>query len=58
MYASFVYEPIGRGSRTAKATQWRYVQEAESWHALRKDAKARALRLFKAWEAGDQRPWR
>lgn len=57
-YASFVYEPVGPGSRSGKATTWRYVPEAESWHDLRRDAKARALRLFREWEAGTARPWR
>jgi hypothetical protein len=53
MYASFVYRPVGKGSRSGKATRWEYVQEAESWHALRKDARARALRLYRAYVAGD-----
>jgi hypothetical protein len=35
-----------------------YVEEAESWHVLRKDAKARALRLYRAYVAGDATPWK
>jgi hypothetical protein len=58
MYASFVYRPVGKGSRSGKATRWEYVQEAESWHALRKDARARALRLYRAYMAGDTTPWK
>jgi hypothetical protein len=57
-YCSFVYVPIGPGSRSGTATRFKYVQEAESWHALRKDAKARALRLYRAYKAGDTTPWR
>ena len=56
-YASLVYEPIGSGSRSGRATSWRRVEESESLHQLRKDAKARALRLFRAWQAGELRPW-
>jgi hypothetical protein len=56
-YASLVYEPIGPGSRSGRATSWRRVEKSESLHQLRKDAKARALRLFRAWQAGDRKPW-
>jgi hypothetical protein len=57
-YCSFVYAPIGKGSRSGTATRWKYVQDAESWHDLRKDAKARAVRLYRAYQAGDKTPWR
>jgi hypothetical protein len=58
MYASFVYAPTGRGSRSGRAQRWEYVDAAEGWHTLRKDAKARALRLSRAYKAGDRTPWR
>jgi len=57
-YASVVYEPVGRGSRSGKATMFRLAEDSESLHQLRRDAKARALRLFRAWQAGERRPWR
>jgi hypothetical protein len=57
-YASFVYEPIGRGSRSGTATTFRLAEHSESLHELRRDAKARALRLSRAWQAGERRPWR
>lgn len=58
MYASFVYAPVGPGSRSGKATRWEYVDDAEAWHDLRRDAKARALRLYREHRAGDPHPWR
>jgi hypothetical protein len=57
-YASLVYEPVGRGSRSGTATTFRLAEDSESLHELRRDAKARALRLFRAWQAGERRPWR
>ena len=45
-YESFVYEPVGRGSRSGKAHQWKINESLTSRHKLRKDAKARAWRLF------------
>jgi hypothetical protein len=56
-YASLVYEPIGIGARSGGATSFRMADGSESLHALRRDGKARALRLFRAWEAGERRPW-
>lgn len=48
-YHSGVYAPVGKGSRSGKAKEWHLDIEQESKHALRKDAKARALRLFIEW---------
>lgn len=56
-YASMVYVPVGRGSRSGKAVQWRIADESISGHQLRRDAKARALRLYREFEAGDKHPW-
>ena len=49
-YESVVYRPIGPGSRSGKARRWERDETSASLHALRKDAKARALRLFREWE--------
>lgn len=57
LYASFVHVPVGPGSRSGKAQEWRMVEESISGHELRKDAKARALSLYEAWLAGDPKPW-
>lgn len=57
LYVSGVYEPIGRGSRSGAATRWQMAEDSLSGHRLRKDAKARALRLKRAHDAGDRRPW-
>ena len=43
-YRSWVYAPVGAGSRTGKAQEWRARQKVK--HAKRKDAKARATRLW------------
>lgn len=50
-YESVVYVPYGKGSRTGKATRWQRDESTASLHALRKDAKARALRLYRKWES-------
>lgn len=54
-YESVVYRPRGRGSRSGNAQKWERDESTASLHALRKDAKARALRLFEEWleEVGD-----
>lgn len=57
-YCSFVYVPVGKGSRSGKATTFKYVPDSEGWHVLRKDAKARALRLYEAYKAGEKTPWK
>ncbi|HEX7246408.1 MAG TPA: hypothetical protein VF245_12685 [Solirubrobacterales bacterium] len=46
-YASFVYRAKGKGSRTGKATRWEFDEKTMVKHRKRKDAKARALRLYK-----------
>lgn len=50
-YESLVMIPFGPGSKSGKATRWKLDEESSQLHVLRKDAKARALRLFKEWEA-------
>lgn len=50
-YQSGVYRPYGPGSRSDKANRWQIADDEISRHALRKDAKARALRLFREWKA-------
>ena len=50
-YHSGVYAPVGKGSRSGKATSFRLDDDLYSRHELRKDAKARALRLFREWKA-------
>ena len=56
-FASMVWVPVGPGARSGRAEEWAMVEAATSVHRLRKDAKARALRLYRAHEAGDPRPW-
>ena len=57
-YVSGVYEPVGRGARSGRATTFRLAGDSLGAHALRRDAKARARRLFRAWQAGELTPWR
>lgn len=57
-YVSGAYMPIGPGSRSGRATRWELAEDSISGHRLRSDAKARALRLYRASEAGERRPWR
>ncbi|MGH7487632.1 MAG: hypothetical protein ACREMY_18815 [bacterium] len=45
-FGSFVMKPVGPGSRSGKAEQWDSVLSTVVEHRRRKDAKARALRLF------------
>lgn len=49
-YESVVYVPYGPGSRSGKATKWRRDESTATLHVLRKDAKARALKLYREWE--------
>lgn len=49
-YESVVYVPRGPGSRSGKATKWERDESTATLHALRKDAKARALKLYLEWE--------
>jgi hypothetical protein len=43
-YYSFTYQPLGKGARTGKATRWTLKSLVP--HRVRKQAKARALRLY------------
>jgi hypothetical protein len=56
-YESVVYVPHGKGSRSGAARRWEVVDESRSLHALRKDARARAVKLYRAYNAGERRPW-
>lgn len=47
-YVSGVYRPTGPGSRSGKATRWELSEDESCGHALRKDAKARALKMYRA----------
>lgn len=49
-YESVVYKQFGPGSRKGTAKQWKRDEKTASLHVLRKDAKARALRLFEEWK--------
>jgi hypothetical protein len=49
-YASFVHV-------SSKGDWWNLADDSISAHHLRKDAKARALRLYNAWLEGEARPW-
>ncbi len=50
-YESVVYRPYGPGSRSGKASRWKRDESTASLHTLRRDAKARALRLCEEHEA-------
>ncbi len=50
-FESCVFEPYGPGSRSGKAKTWREQKDSRSIHDLRKDAKARAYRLYQEWQA-------
>lgn len=58
MYVSGAYQPTGAGSRSGRARTWQLVNDSLGGHELRKDAKARAQRLYRAWRDGHPRPWR
>lgn len=45
-YFSFVYIPVGKGSRSGKAEEWRFQDSSLRRHRKRKDAKARAEKLY------------
>lgn len=50
-YISGVFKPVGKGSGSGSATEWEVDRELSSGHKLRRDAKARALRLYDEWVA-------
>jgi hypothetical protein len=45
-YLSGVCKPVGKGVRSGNAEEWELDPDSISRHRLRKDAKARALRLY------------
>lgn len=47
-YGSMVWWPRGRGSRSNRAERWQLVEELTGVHDTRREAKARALRLYRA----------
>jgi len=49
MFESAIFEPIGKGSRSGKAVAWKVRADSRSLHTLRRDAKARAYRLYREW---------
>jgi len=49
-FESAVFMPVGKGSRSGKATRFEVLEASRSLHELRRDAKARALRLYEEWE--------
>lgn len=48
-YASVVYVPRGRGSRSGKTGEWKLDERLTAIHDRRKDGRARALRLYQAY---------
>lgn len=49
LYGSLVWVPTGKGSRSNDASTWQLEERLMAVHERRKDAKARALRLYKAY---------
>lgn len=45
-YYSFLYKPKGKGSRSNRAERWDLDWSTMRRHRKRKDAKARALKLY------------
>jgi hypothetical protein len=45
-YFSFVYKPVGPGARSGKAESWEFIESSLRKHRKRKDAKARAEKLY------------
>jgi len=53
-FESCVFVAYGRGSRSGRAESFRELEGSRSAHALRRDAKDRALRLYEHWrETGE-----
>ena len=48
-WASFVHVPKGKGSRSNRAELWVLDERLTAIHDTRKEAKARALRLYRAY---------
>jgi len=53
-YDSGVVVPYGPGSKSGTASRWKVDPESVFAHVLRRDAKARALRLFNEWKETQQ----
>jgi hypothetical protein len=47
LYVSGVYRPVGKGSRSGKAETWQLDRDSLSGTPVRREAKARALRLYR-----------
>lgn len=56
-YVSGVYMPIGKGSRSGKASTWMLQEDSLSGARTKREARARALRLLNRWRDGNRRPW-
>jgi len=50
-FESCVFVPYGKGSRSGRAERWKELPGSRSRHELRRDAKARAWRLYQEWLA-------
>ena len=50
-FESCVFVPYGPGSKSGKAMNWKELEGSRSAHVLRRDAKARAWRLYQGWLA-------
>lgn len=48
-YESVVYRPVGKGAKSGKAQNWKRDESTSKLHTLRKDAKARAYRMYCEW---------
>lgn len=57
-YLSFAAKQEGSGSRNGMSSLYELAEDSVSRHQLRRDAKARALRMLKLYQAGNPRPWR
>jgi hypothetical protein len=47
-YGSMVWWPKGKGARSNKATMWELVEDLTAIHDTRREARARATRLYEA----------
>lgn len=55
-YWSSVAYPVGPGARSGKAQRWTRTKASARKHRRRKNAKARALKLFRRWDEGVAAP--
>jgi hypothetical protein len=49
LYGSFVHVPKGKGSRSRDARLWLLDERLTAVHSTRREARARALRLYRAY---------